>query len=83
MVDFESIDKIKTDINNRDYLTVKDLALLIGVSDVTVRTHIGRPEFERYRLLGSMRPLRFKKSQKLIQDFRNYLSTRERANGYV
>lgn len=82
-ININHIQKTMDIINEKDYLTIRDLSLLTGFSEVSIRTHISRPEFERYRIQGCMKPLRYEKSQELINKLNKYIKTKTRAWGYV
>lgn len=72
-------------IETGDYVTIRDLSLLTGFSEVSIRTHISRPEFEKYRIIGSSRPLKYKNSKELIAGLAKYIKQRKnmRAWSYV
>ena len=82
-IDTDHIRKTMEIIKEKDYLTIRDLSLLTGFSEVSIRTHISRPEFEQYRIQGCMKPLRYKKSQELVNSLAKYIKTRARAWSYV
>lgn len=56
--------------------TIQTLSALYGVSDVVMRTTLGRPEFERYRIIGSARPYKYRNDPKFLQQLHQYLKWR-------
>ena len=58
--------------------TINTLATVFGVSDVVMRTTLGRPEFEQYRIRGLARPYRYSNDPVFLHKLYQYLKWRYR-----